>query len=133
GVSSNSYGVEALFDLSDDVSIRAWGGYTTARLIGQGDGQIWNYALGLVFPDLGSEGSLGYILGGASPYLGGLEANSQTASFNNDIPWHIEAAYKYKLSNNISITPGFIWLLNPNQSDTNSDILIGALRTTFSF
>ncbi|NEO85427.1 MAG: iron uptake porin, partial [Spirulina sp. SIO3F2] len=41
GVSSNSYGVEALFDLSDDVSIRAWGGYTTARLIGQGDGQIW--------------------------------------------------------------------------------------------
>ncbi|MGB0562900.1 MAG: iron uptake porin [Spirulinaceae cyanobacterium] len=133
GISSNSYGLQAKFDLNDDISIRAWGGYTAARLIGNGDAQVWNYALGLAFPDLGSEGSMGYILGGAEPYLGGLSATGQSAGFDNDIPWHIEVAYKYKLNQNISITPGLIWLLNPDQSNSNSDILIGAVRTTFSF
>ncbi|MEM8640196.1 MAG: iron uptake porin [Cyanobacteria bacterium P01_G01_bin.54] len=133
GVSSNSYGLQAKFDLSDAVSIRAWGGYTAARLIGTGDAQVWNYALGLVFPDLGSDGSMGYVLAGVEPYLGGIEATGLNANIDNDLPWHIEAAYKYKLSKNISITPGLIWLLNPDQSNSNSDILIGALRTTFSF
>lgn len=125
GVSSNSYGVQGKFDLSDSLSVRAWGGYTAARLIGEGDAQVWNYALALVFPDLGKQGNMGYLIGGAEPYRG------DTA--NNDIPWHIEAAYKYKLGKNISLTPGLIWLLNPNQTDTNEDILIGTLRTTFSF
>ncbi|NEP31199.1 carbohydrate porin, partial [Moorena sp. SIO3B2] len=43
------------------------------------------------------------------------------------------AFYKYKVNNNISVTPGVIWLLNPNQSSDNDDVVIGTLRTTFTF
>ena len=53
--------------------------------------------------------------------------------FNNDIPLHIEAFYKYKVNDNISITPGVIVLTNRDQNDANPTAVIGALRTTFSF
>ena len=65
-VSSNSYGIQGQFDISPKFSIRAWGGYTDTKLIGLGDGEIWNYALVLAFPDLGKEGSMGYLLAGVA-------------------------------------------------------------------
>jgi carbohydrate-selective porin OprB len=47
----------------------------------------------------------------------------------------VEAFYKYRVNDNISITPGLIWLIHPEQSPTNSndDAVIGTLRTTFVF
>ncbi|NER51650.1 MAG: carbohydrate porin, partial [Symploca sp. SIO1A3] len=50
----------------------------------------------------------------------------------NDVPYHVEAFYKYQVTDNISVTPGVIWLLNPNQTDS-ADSIIGTLRTTFTF
>ncbi|MEP0884279.1 MULTISPECIES: carbohydrate porin [unclassified Coleofasciculus] len=37
------------------------------------------------------------------------------------------------MTNNISITPGIIWLTSPNQNRDNDDIIIGTIRTTFTF
>lgn len=39
----------------------------------------------------------------------------------------------YKLNDNISITPGVIWLVAPNQTSDNPDVVIGTVRTTFTF
>ncbi|MFO5528572.1 MAG: carbohydrate porin, partial [Cuspidothrix sp.] len=36
-------------------------------------------------------------------------------------------------SDNISITPALIWLTAPDHNNTSDDVIIGALRTTFSF
>jgi len=52
--------------------------------------------------------------------------------------FHIEnktcrANLEYYGTDNISITPGVIWLTVPNQTTTNSDVVIGTLRTTFTF
>jgi carbohydrate-selective porin OprB len=48
---------------------------------------------------------------------------------------HIEGFYRYRLGNNISITPGIIWLTAPNHNDTANpnDAFIGTIRTTFTF
>ncbi|MGK7930086.1 MAG: iron uptake porin [Microcystaceae cyanobacterium] len=133
-VSSNSYGVQGQFDVADNFSIRAWGGYTDAKLIEFGDGEIWNYALVLAFPDLGKEGSMGAIIVGAEPYLGGIEIPNRPEGFNNDTPFHVEVSYKYPINNNISLTPGLIILTSPNQdSRANDTVYIGTLRTTFKF
>ncbi|MEA5471898.1 carbohydrate porin [Spirulina sp. 06S082] len=51
----------------------------------------------------------------------------------NAIPWHIEAFYRYKVTDNIFLTPGMIWLTAPNQSARNPDVLVGTLRLTFRF
>ena len=72
-VSSNSYGVEAQWDVSPKFSLRAWGGFTDAILHGIGDAEIWNYSLVMAFPDLGKEGNLGAIVVGTEPYAGNID------------------------------------------------------------
>jgi hypothetical protein len=132
-VSSNSYGVSAQWDLNPKFSLRAWGGFTDVILHGLGDAEIWNYSLVMAFPDLGKEGNLGALIVGTEPYMGGINIPGGVAGFTNDLPLHLEATYKYKVNNNISITPGVIVLMNRNQNDNNNTAVIGAVRTTFSF
>jgi len=52
---------------------------------------------------------------------------------DDDTSLHIEAFYQYQLTDNIAITPGIIWLTAPDHDSDNEDIVIGAIRTTFSF
>ncbi|MEM8778534.1 MAG: iron uptake porin [Cyanobacteria bacterium P01_G01_bin.49] len=131
---SNSYGVQGQWDALPELSIRAWGGYTTGRLIGLGTAEVWNYALILAFPDLGKEGSMGAIIVGAEPYMGGLNIPNRPANFTNDTPFHVEVSYKYQINDYISLTPGFIVLTAPNQDSSNNDtVVIGAFRTNFQF
>ena len=130
-INSNSYGVQAQLDLSSKFSIRGWGSYTDLDFNGGDDAEIWNYAVALVFPDLGKKGSLAAIIAGAEPYAGDI--SPRPADFTNDTPIHVEALYRYPINDNISITPGIIWLQSPNQDDNNEDVFIGALRTTFTF
>ena len=133
-VSSNSYGVQGQFDVSESFSIRAWGTYTNARLINFGSADLWSYALVLAFPDLFTEGSMGAVIFGAEPYLGGIESARSPVDLQNDTPFHVEVSYKYPVNNNISITPGVIILTAPNQNaDTNDTVIIGAIRGTFKF
>lgn len=130
-VVANSYGIQGTFNATDWLTVSAWGGFTDVILIDEGDAEIWNYALTLAFPDLFGEGNLGGIVAGAQPYLGGIDIDG--VDIDNDIPVHLEAFYKYQLNDNISITPGVIWLINPDQSEANDGRVVGTLRTTFLF
>lgn len=131
-VITNSYGVQATFQPSPGFAISGWFGATYARLIEQGDGQILNYALTFAFPDLGQEGNLLGLVFGAEPYLTRFEGGDPD-DFETDIPFHIEAFYRHQINDNISITPGVIWLTAPNQNDANGNDFIATLRTTFKF
>lgn len=131
-VSANSFGLEASYRVSSKFVISAWGEYTIANILNSNsdDGEIWSYALALAFPDLLNKGSLGAIIVGVQPYLG----NSKQMSFvgaSNNIPLHSEFFYRYQITDNISITPGLIYMLAPDQQD--DDALLGVLRTTFKF
>jgi carbohydrate-selective porin OprB len=86
----------------------------------------------LAFPDAFKKGNLGGIIVGASPYLGNSREILGTSVFDST-PIHIEGFYKFQLNNYISVTPGIIYLLNPNQTDQGSDTIIGTIRTTFKF
>ncbi|MEG3862110.1 iron uptake porin [Microcoleus sp. herbarium12] len=132
-VVSNSYGAQASLRLSSRLILGGWAGLTNARILGIGDARIWNYAATLALPDLGKEGNLLGFVVGREPYLDKLEAPGNLRNFRNDESWHVEGFYKYQLTDNISLTPGVIWITNPNQNDGNDDIIIGTLRTTFTF
>lgn len=134
GVSSNSYGVQLSWRIDPKVILGAWGGYTAARAIGVADGQIWNYAVTLGLPDLFHQGSLGGVIIGREPYLANLNSSGKLGrSLPTDPSWHFEAFYRYQLNDYLSITPGVIWITNPNQSDRHDDLVIGTIRTTFTF
>jgi carbohydrate-selective porin OprB len=46
---------------------------------------------------------------------------------------HLEAFYQYAINNNIFITPGILLITSPNNDDRNSPLVIGTIRTTFTF
>ncbi|MEA5576183.1 iron uptake porin [Anabaena sp. UHCC 0451] len=131
--SSNSYGVQASVGISDKFVLGGWAGYTnSSTLTGiRGDVDIWNYAVTLGFPDLGKKGNLAGIIVGMEPKV--TSSSVIGLDKDQDTSYHIEAFYQYKLNDNITITPGVIWLTAPNHDNNNSDVVIGALRTTFSF
>ncbi|QMS91717.1 iron uptake porin [Nostoc edaphicum CCNP1411] len=133
GFSSNSYGVQASIGITDNIVLGGWAGYTNSQSLRgtSGDVDIWNYAVTLGFPDLGKKGSLAGIIAGVEPKL----TSSSIAGLDSDpdTSYHLEAFYQYKLSDNITITPGVIWLTSPDHNNSNDDVVIGALRTTFSF
>lgn len=131
-VIANSYGVQASYQFSPAFVVSGWFGATYARLIGDGDGTILNYALTFAFPDLGKRGNLLGFVVGAEPYLTNFDGGNPQ-SFKNDVPFHIEAFYRYRINDNISITPGVIVLTAPNQDASNGVDVIGNIRTTFTF
>lgn len=131
-VISNSFGANLSWQLSEDVTVSGWFNTTNARLIGQGDGNILSYALTLGFPNVAKEGDLLGFVVGAQPYLTAFTGGNPQP-FKVDVPVHLEGFYRYQFNNNISLTPGFIWLLSPNQDNSNGSDVIGVVRTTFVF
>lgn len=132
-VVANSYGITGTFDITPGLALSGWVGYSHHRYIGRGDGDVWTWAGAVSFPDMFGEGHLGGIVVGMEPRLTGLDANVNGGITDPDISLHLEAFYKYRLSDNIDITPGIIWLTAPNHNADNSDVVIGVLRTRFFF
>ena len=133
---TDSFGVAGYFKLSDRIVLSGWGTYTRATFLGGGggSGDIWSYAGALLFPDLFKRGSLAGIIAGAEPTLKGVKlAGQQRTVVDRDDAFHVEAFYRYRVNDNISITPGIIWLPAINQRADNDDVFITVVRTTYSF
>lgn len=128
--SANAFGVQAQLDVSDRFAISAWGGYTLAYAENGTDGNadLLNYAVTLGFPDLGKEGNLGAITFGQPPRIVGGNVDEDP-----DTSYHIEALYRFRVSDNISITPGAYVILNPEHNSNNDPVYVGVIRTTFNF
>jgi len=139
----NSYGLELSFKAFEGLTLIAFGNYTNVNFVGdpsagtgfRGTGEIWSYGAGLAFPDLGKEGALLGFFGGVQPYFGNVSTNQVYAleGYTTSAPVHLELFYKYPLNDNLSITPGFIWLSNPTQTINSNSQIIGVLRGTFKF
>ncbi|MGB0564200.1 MAG: iron uptake porin [Spirulinaceae cyanobacterium] len=130
-VVGNSYGIQALANLTDQVFLGGWVGYTFARVTEVGDADIWNYALFAGVNDLGGEGNqLGVVIG-MEPRLESADASVGIADRSTGL--HIEGFYKIKVNKNIEITPGVIWLTAPDHNSENTDMLAGVVRTRFKF
>ncbi|HEY9833422.1 MAG TPA: iron uptake porin, partial [Stenomitos sp.] len=133
-VVTNSYGGEVAFRLSENISISGFGTYTQATVLGRGRADIWTYGAGVALSDFGKPGSVLGLFAGVEPTLRGASPGLRPAAgFARDNVWHFEGFYKYKLNDNISVTPGVIWVTAPGQDEDQRDAVIGTLRTTFTF
>ena len=143
-VVGNGYSIELDYRINSWFELGGWVGLTQARTLGtgtRGDANIWNFAINFAFPDLGKKGNLGGIVFGMQPKLTGTSNAALATAIglpdgqreDRDTGYHIEAFYRYQLTDNLSITPGFIWLTAPNHDSRNPDAVIGVIRTTFVF
>ena len=141
---SNSYGVELSWQLSDRFVLGGWVGYTNTRLLSTAGGlfdrgglDIFNYAVTLAFPDLGKQGNLLGFVVGMEPKITDSTISSTNPDIDvdedDDTSLHIEGFYQFQLTDNIAITPGAIWITAPDFNNDNDDIVIGTIRTTFTF
>ncbi|MGD1912692.1 MAG: iron uptake porin, partial [Rivularia sp. (in: cyanobacteria)] len=129
---SDSYGVQATLGLGDNLVLGGWGGYTKARnLNGSGDADIWNWAVTLGLPDFGKKGNTAGVIFGMTPKV--TDSSIAGLGKDDDTSYHIEGFYQHKVNDNISITPGVIWVTAPDNNSNNDDAVIGTLRTTFTF
>jgi hypothetical protein len=132
-VVANSYGISGTIDITDWLAIGGWVGYSHHRYIGRGDGDVWTWAGSLSFPDLGGEGNIGGLFVGMEPRLTRIDSSVNDGEADPDTSLHLEAFYRYRLTDNIDITPGVIWLTAPNHDADNDDVIIGVVRTRFFF
>lgn len=146
--SNDIIGAQGFYRFSDNFQIHGWGGYiwanakdtglsnisnglgdTDSLLVNQGDNaNSWYGAVGVSFPDLGGEGNLPGIIFGVPPHVSSSDVREE-----DDNAYHIEAFYRMKVNDNISVTPGVWVVLNPENNSDNDTQYVGVLRTTFNF
>ena len=149
-IQTNAFGGTLSWRLSPRITVGGWAGYTNSELQGAGGGNVEtiNWMAFLNFPDLLKEGNLGAIYVGQPPaiFQSDLPIGRNVPDFSSNgnlfaagpggqpgRTTHVEAFYRYRVSDNISITPGVILIFNPNNNPDNDTITIGVLRTTFTF
>jgi hypothetical protein len=155
GLTSSDIGSLAGVSLGTPVKLNSFGGTLTWRfspkiaLSGYGaaifvddssDGvdastTFTSWMVGLHFNDLFKQGNNAGILFGQPLYRSSADGDAELAPTGVDraTPYHLEAYYRLKLSDNISITPGAFVLFNPEGDSRNDTTTVGVLRTTFTF
>jgi Carbohydrate-selective porin, OprB family/S-layer homology domain len=102
---------------------------------GRPDGEVnvQAFQLGLAFPDLVKAGTLG-TLSFVVPYdiLKGREFLASGGG-NGGTELDIEASYYLPLTDNISVLPSLLVIVNPNNFSDNPSIFVANIRTQFSF
>jgi len=147
-IQTNAVGGTVAWRIAPWITLGGWVGYTNSDLRGfSGNVETLNWMTFLNFPDLGGQGNLGAIYIGQPPRIisSDLPNGRNVPSFVNEgdllaqpgdqpsTTTHVEAFYRYRVSDNIFITPGVIVIFNPNRNDNNDTITIGVVRTTFTF
>lgn len=133
-VTTNSYGVEANFQVNSGFTIAGWVGLSEAKsqdLAGKPEATVFNYALTLAFPDLGKEDSLAGVVIGQPPKVTSNDLGTEYS--DKDTSLHLEFFYRFQATDNIAITPGLLVITNPEHDKNNDTIYVGTVRTTFRF
>ncbi|MGB7272105.1 MAG: iron uptake porin [Geitlerinemataceae cyanobacterium] len=139
--SSDAFGLQLTYKLSDRLILGSWASYFNARAEGSpsvsdvngssGDrADIWSWALTASLSDFGKLGSQFSFVFGMPPKV---TDNDTTDRQDPDTSLHWELSYRYPLTDRIFLTPGFLMITNPEHNTENDLIWVGLLRTSFSF
>lgn len=130
---ANSIAGNLAWKITPKISFHTWGAVIFADAVNTSASTTFtSWITGLTFNDLFSEGSMGSVLFG-QPINRSSASGLATLGTVNSTPYHLELFYRYRLSRNISITPGVFWVFNPEGVSTNPTATVGVIRTTFSF
>ncbi len=134
------------------LTIGGWAGFTssTVAVPNYGGGvSTSNWMAFMNFPDLFAKGNLGGIYFGQPPKItrsdltlggvsglnipGTISGQSGAAGGQPDTTYHLEGFYRFQVNDSISVTPGLVMLFNPVHTSSSDSIVIGTVRTTFTF
>ncbi|WP_413174850.1 iron uptake porin [Anabaena azotica] len=134
-VKMNSFGGTATWRFSPKVALS---GYGAAIFVDDSSSAVdasttfTSWMVGLHFNDLLKKGNnAGLIFG--QPLYRTEASGAATLGTNRATPYHLEGYYRFRINDNVSITPGAFVLFNPEGDSTNETTTVGLVRTTFTF
>lgn len=128
GVKSDTVVGSLIWDITKKFTFNTWGSWTFANN-SAGSATLTSWVAALSGKDLFTEGDLAAILFGQPLFT----SSTSGITASTDTPYHLEAFYRFRVSKNISITPGVFFVFNQNSASTNGTATVGVIRTTFSF
>jgi hypothetical protein len=133
GVRLNSFGGTLTWRFSPKIAISTYGGWIVADAERSNASTTFNsWMVGFHFRDLFARGNNAGILFGQPLDRDSVSGGARFQQ-NKATPYHLEAYYRFKVNDNISITPGAFVLFNPEGTKDNGTVGVGVLRTTFTF
>jgi hypothetical protein len=132
---ASNYGVQLNVKPLSNITLGGWVGYTTASTLTgtPASADVWYWAGNVAIKDFIREGNtLGFVFG-QPPKITGIRSGGNNVNGETDTSYHLEGLYKIKVSDNILVTPGVLVILDPRHNKNNPNILVGTIRTTFSF
>ena len=133
-VSMDSFGVTTAYRFSPQVSLSGFFFYSTIKAeAGFSAGtDLLSYMVGLHVKDALRKGNTFGVLFGQPPARTSTSGIASAVP-ENAKPYHLETYYKFQVNDNISITPGFFVVFNPEGYSGNPTAYVPVIRTTFSF
>ncbi|NJL69662.1 MAG: carbohydrate porin, partial [Microcoleus sp. SM1_3_4] len=133
GLTMNSFGGTLTWRIAPKLAISTYGGWIIADAERSNASTTFNsWMVGLHFRDLFKSGNNAGIIFGQPLDRDSVSGGARFQA-NKATPYHLEAYYRFKVNDNISITPGAFVLFNPEGTDDNDTVGVGVLRTTFTF
>jgi hypothetical protein len=146
--SDNIVSAQGYYRFAPHFQMHAWGGYISANAHNSGlsaipngtggteplfvrngdNADAWFGAISMTFPDVGGTGNLPGFLFGIPPHVTNSDVRKDQTT-----PYHFEAFYRWRLNDNISLTPDFWVIFNPEANSKNDTQYVGVIRTTFDF
>ncbi|WNC44771.1 iron uptake porin [Thermosynechococcus sp. GLH187] len=134
---ADNFGFQFTYRPIQKFNIAGWVGYSNVYQV-QGftgprrEAEVLNWAATFAVPDIWRKGDVLGLIVGQPPQTISVRnvPGAPGATFNS---YHIEGLYRIPISRNISITPGLIAVVNSNSNSNNAPLLLGVVRTTFSF
>lgn len=131
GIKLNTFGISSAFKLSPTITLAGSFSYIASELVNvNASTNFTSWLVGVHAKDVLKKGSSAGLIFGqplSRVSTGGIATKSETAT-----PYHLEAYFNYRLSDNISITPGAFVIFNP-EGFTGNTAIVPVLRTTFTF
>ncbi len=133
-IKMNSIGSTLTWRITPKIAFNLSGAWIFANLTGVNASTTFtSWMTGFHFSDVFKEGNTAGILFGqplARNAVGGIATIPAGATAT---PYHLEGYFNFKLSNNISITPGVFFVFNPEGINNAPTATVGVVRTTFTF
>jgi hypothetical protein len=131
GITSDTVVGSLILDITKKFTFNTWGSYTFANSTGTSSASttFTSWLAALSAKDVFTEGDLAAVSFG-QPLNRTYVTN---AAGNADTTYQLETFYRFRVSKNISITPGVFFVFNQGGSNANGTATVGVIRTTFSF
>ena len=120
--------------LAPKVAFNVSGAWIFANLAGVNASTTFtSWMTGFHFSDVFKEGNTAGLIFGqplARNSTGGL---ATIPAGSTATPYHLEGYFNFKVSKNISVTPGVFFVFNPEGINNAPTATVGVVRTTFTF